>query len=182
METKPPLGVAVQATRVLILMGAAGSGKTTVGRQLARDLSWPFYDSDDFQPAGNVAKMSQGLALNDQDRLPWLRALHDLVTGILSGRGHGVLACSALKQNYRDTLKGSLGGIGWVYLKGTYALLEARLKARPEHFFKSDLLSTQFEILEEPEDAFTVDAAGDAAALSTLIRQAFRLSSLPAGT
>ena len=175
MENKPPHGIAVQPTRVLILMGAAGSGKTVVGRQLARDLGWSFYDGDDFQPAGNLAKMSQGLALNDQDRMPWLRALHDLIAGMLAGRGHGVVACSALKQSYRDTLKGNLGGMGWVYLKGSYALLERRLKSRSGHFFRADLLSTQFEILEEPQDAFTVDAAGDPAALSVLIRQAFRL-------
>lgn len=165
-------------------MGAAGSGKTTVGRLLAQDLRWPFYDGDDFQPKINVTKMSQGLALSDQDRLPWLRALHDLIAGILGGRGHGVVACSALKQSYRDILSGAPGGLrggmGLVYLKGSYALLEARLKARKGHFFKSDLLSTQFEVLEEPEEAVTLDASLEPAVLSSAIRRAFRLGGNPA--
>lgn len=187
MESKPSggnTGLIAPATRVLLIMGAAGSGKTTVGRLVAQELGWPFYDGDDFQPKVNVTKMSQGMALTDQDRLPWLRALHDLIAGILGGRGHGVLACSALKQSYRDILAGTgggaRGGLGMVYLKGSYALLEARLKARKGHFFKSDLLSTQFEVLEEPEDAVTLDASLEPPVISAAIRRSFRLGGNPA--
>lgn len=162
-------------TRVLVLMGAAGSGKTTLGRLLSAELGWPFYDGDDYHPQGNIAKMAQGLALNDQDRLPWLRALHDLIAGILAGRGQGIVACSALKGSYREVLQGGQGGISFVYLKGAYALLEARLKSRKEHYFKADLLATQLEILEEPEQALTVDASLELPVLSAAIRQALGL-------
>jgi gluconokinase len=153
-------------------MGVAGCGKTTLGKRLAQDLGWPFYDGDDFHPKGNVDKMAQGLALNDQDRLPWLRALHDLLAGL---HGHGILACSALKQSYRDILMGGLDGVGLVYLKGGFALLEARLKGRKDHYFKSELLASQFEVLEEPEDAVVVDAGADPDSQSRQVRRAFRL-------
>lgn len=166
---------APQPARVLILTGPSGSGKTTVGTRLAARLGWPFYDGDDYQPKANIDKMAQGLALNDQDRLPWLRALHDLIAGVLSGRGHGVVACSALKQGYRDILRGDLGGIGMVYFKASLALLEARLKSRSGHFFKSDLLPTQFEILEEPSEALTLDASLDVEVLAAAICRHFRL-------
>ena len=157
-------------------MGASGCGKTTVGKRLAVETGWPFYDGDDYQPKGNLMKMTQGMALTDQDRLPWLRALHDLAAGIVRGqRSHGILACSALKQHYREILQGNLGGIAYVYLKANYTLLEARLKERKGHYFKSDLLATQMEILEEPTDALVLDAVLDPPVLTAAIRRAFRL-------
>jgi gluconokinase len=172
----PSSGLDLPKTRVIVIMGASGCGKTTVGRRLAAEIGWPFYDGDDYQPKGNVSKMSQGMALTDQDRLPWLRALHDLLAGMVGGlRSHGVLACSALKQGYRDILKGRLDGIAYVYLKANYALLESRLKERKGHFFKADLLASQMEILEEPEDALVLDAVLEPAALTSAIRKAFRL-------
>lgn len=177
----PASGLAVPSTRVLIIMGASGCGKSTVGKKLAAETGWPFYDGDDYQPKGNISKMSQGMALTDQDRLPWLRALHDLLAGMVGGqRSRGILACSALKQSYREILKGQLGGIAFVYLKANYALLEGRLKERKGHFFKSDLLSSQMEILEEPEDALVLDAVLEPAVLTHAIRRAFRLPD-PAG-
>lgn len=175
MEPSSPSGASVLPARILILMGAAGSGKTTLGKLLSAELGWPFYDGDDYHPQGNIAKMAQGLALNDQDRMPWLRALHDLIAGILAGRGQGIVACSALKGAYRDVLQGNLGGIVFVYLKGSYALLEARLKARKGHYFKTDLLTTQLEILEEPEQALTVDASLELPVLAAAIRRALNL-------
>jgi gluconokinase len=171
----PPFGASMLPTRVLVLMGAAGSGKTTIGKSLSADLGWPFYDGDDYHPQGNIAKMAQGLALNDQDRLPWLRALHDLIAGILSGRGHGIVACSALKSSYREVLRGNLEGLAFVYLKGSYSMLEARLKARKEHYFRAELLTTQLEILEEPEEALTVDAALEPSVLCSAICQTLGL-------
>lgn len=143
--------------RILLLMGVAGCGKTTIGKLLSARLKWPFYDADDFQPRDNLAKMAQGLPLNDRDRRPWLLAIHDLLAGLAAKGGKAVVACSALKRDYRDLLCVGVEGIGFVYLKGGYALLQARLAARQGHFFKGALLGSQFEILEEPEDALVVD-------------------------
>jgi gluconokinase len=142
--------------RIILLMGVSGSGKTTVGRLLASTLGWPFYDGDDFQPKDNVAKMAQGLPLNDRDRRPWLLAIHNLLVGLAAKRGKAVVACSALKRDYRDLLSAGLEGIAFVYLKGEYALLQDRLKSRQGHFFPAAMLGTQFEILEEPEEALAV--------------------------
>ncbi|MDQ3003398.1 MAG: gluconokinase [Fibrobacterota bacterium] len=141
---------------VLLLMGVSGSGKTTVGKMLAERLGWPFYDGDDFHPKSNVDKMSQGLALNDRDRGPWLLALHDLLIGITARKGCAVLAASVLKQDYRDRVAKGIGGIKLVYLKGEYPILQERLKRRQGHPFKAALLGSQFEILEEPADALLV--------------------------
>jgi gluconokinase len=142
---------------VILLMGVSGCGKSTVGRLLADQLGWPMYDGDDYQPKDNVAKMAQGMPLNDRDRRPWLLAIHDLLVGIKANRGRAVVACSALKQDYRDLLCNGMEGIRLVYLKGEYAILEERLKRRQGHFFKASMLGSQFEILEEPEDAVTVN-------------------------
>jgi gluconokinase len=144
---------------IILLMGVSGCGKTTVGKLLADQLGWPFYDGDDFQPKDNVAKMAQGMPLNDRDRRPWLLALHNLLAGLVARRGRAVLACSALKQDYRDLLVNGLQGIRLVYLKGEFPVLEDRLKRRQGHFFKAGLLGSQFEILEEPtgeEEALTL--------------------------
>jgi gluconokinase len=137
--------------KAIVLMGVSGCGKTTVGRLLARSLQWPFYDGDDFQPQSNLVKMSQGFSLTDEDRAPWLKALGDLLAGILERRGHAVLACSLLKAAYRERVLGGRNDVGLVHLKGPYGLIEARLKAREGHFFKSGMLAGQIEILEEPE-------------------------------
>lgn len=141
---------------VIILMGVSGCGKTTVGKLLAERLAWPFYDGDDFQPRDNLAKMAQGLPLNDRDRRPWLAAIHDLLAGLCARKGHAVLACSALKQDYRDLIVDGLDGIALVWLKGEFALIEERLRRRKDHFFAAGMLGGQFEILEEPADALVV--------------------------
>ena len=143
--------------RIVMLMGVSGSGKTTVGKLLSARLDWPFYDADDFHPKHNLAKMSQGLPLNDQDRKPWLLAIHNLLAGLAAKGGKAVVACSALKREYRELLGTGVQGIGWVYLKGEFALIQDRLQARQAHSFPAALLGTQFEILEEPEGALTVD-------------------------
>lgn len=137
--------------RVVVLMGVSGSGKTSVGKLLAASLQWPFYDGDDFQPQSNLMKMSQGYALTDADRAPWLKALRDLLSGILGRGQRAVLACSLLKAAYREQVLGGRADVRLVHLKGPYGLIEARLKDRPGHFFKSGMLAGQFEILEEPE-------------------------------
>jgi gluconokinase len=153
MESRGPASI-----RVILLMGVSGCGKTTLGRKLSEKLGWPFYDADDFHPKDNLAKMAQGMPLNDRDRLPWLQAIHNLLAGLTAKGGRAVVACSALKQEYRDILGNGIPGLRFVYLKGEYAVLKERLECRKDHYFKADLLGSQFEILEEPAEALIVPA------------------------
>lgn len=141
----------------LIVMGVSGSGKSTVGKLLAEKLGCPFYDGDDFHPAANVEKMSQGIPLNDDDRAGWLAALAELIRGSLQRGEGGVLACSALKQRYRDQLCVDPTQVKFVYLKGSYELIKARMQARAGHYMKPGMLDSQFAALEEPEDAIIVE-------------------------
>ena len=141
----------------LIVMGVAGCGKTTIGKALAARLGWDFFDADAFHPPANVAKMASGVPLDDDDRAPWLAALHDLLARTLREGRHPVLACSALKQRYRETLLAGNGGIRVVYLRGSYELILARMNDRTDHYMKPGMLHSQFEALEEPQDALTVD-------------------------
>ena len=142
---------------VVIVMGVAGSGKTTVGRTLAEVLGWTFYDGDDFHPPANVVKMARGLPLTDADRYPWLTALHDLIAGCLATGQSAVLACSALKRHYRDQLLAGNDQTLLVYLRGDYDLIRQRLALRQGHFMKATLLQSQFDTLEEPDGALVVD-------------------------
>lgn len=161
---------------VIVLMGISGSGKSLVGKMLAGQLQWPFYDGDDFQPKDNLAKMAQGMPLNDRDRRPWLVAMHNLLVGLCARKGRAVLAASVLKQDYRDLLVSGLdGSVRMVYLKGEYALLEDRLKHRQGHFFKTALLGSQFEILEEPADALVVPVDAPPESIVASIRKGLGL-------
>ena len=157
-------------------MGVSGSGKTTIGRLLAAELAWPFYDGDDFHPQANVDKMSQGIALTDEDRASWLDAIHDLSAELLTQGRCAVITCSALKRSYRERLMGNLQGVDFVYLKGTYDLAHQRLQSRVGHFVKADLLPSQMETLEEPEGVLAVDTGRDPAAIVGQIRQDLGLS------
>ena len=140
----------------IILMGVSGCGKTTIGEQLADKLGIPFYDGDDFHPEKNVEKMQSGEPLNDQDRLPWLVKLAEQIS-LMNREGGGVIACSALKQAYRNILIGAPGAdVTFVYLKGDQELIADRLSEREDHYMPADLLDSQFDDLEEPEDAITV--------------------------
>ncbi len=136
---------------VIVLMGVSGAGKTTVGIQLADALAWEFFDGDAFHPADNIDKMAEGIPLTDEDRWPWLRALHDFIHERLMVGAPAVVACSALKEAYRDVLLDGNDGAHLVYLKGSYALIRRRLEARTGHFFDADLLDSQFDALEEPD-------------------------------
>ena len=142
-----------------IIMGVAGSGKTTVGKALAEKLGWDFFDADNFHPPENIAKMAAGIPLNDSDRIPWMATLSDLLFATLKAGRHPVLACSALKESYRAQLLEGKVGIEVIYLKGNYDLLWSRLAARQGHFMKPEMLKSQFVTLEEPKDALTLDVS-----------------------
>jgi gluconokinase len=137
-------------------MGVSGSGKTTVGRALAERLGWGFHDADDHHPASNIEKMRQGVPLNDADRAPWLSALRAIIEVSIARGAPGILACSALKQRYRDALAGP--GVRFVFLRGDLATIRARMEGR-QHFMPIKLLESQFAALEEPADAIVVDVA-----------------------
>ncbi len=144
---------------IAIVMGVSGSGKTTVGKLLAQSLDWDFSDADDFHPPANIEKMSLGIPLEDADRLPWLLQLQTTIDWWLLENKNVVLACSALKAFYREMLCRNEQRIKIVYLKGDFELLAARLKTRENHYMKADLLSSQLDTLEEPEDAIIIDAS-----------------------
>ena len=138
---------------IFIIMGVSGSGKSTVGKLLANKIQSPFYDADDFHSQKNKDKMREGIALTDADRAPWLKALGSLIN---EQRGNAVLACSALKQSYRDQLDVPGRKVVFVYLKGEEKLLEKRLSLRKGHYAGPSLLKSQLQTLEEPDDALTI--------------------------
>jgi gluconokinase len=138
-------------------MGVSGCGKTTVGKALAAKLGWDFYDADDYHPSENIAKMSSGIQLDDGDRAPWLASLHGLISDCLNENRNGVLACSALKESYRQILLAGNQGLRIVYLKGDYELIWARMIDRSDHYMKPEMLTSQFEVLDEPMNGLVVD-------------------------
>lgn len=146
---------------VIVLMGVAGSGKTTVGLQLAAALGWEFRDADDFHPPANVAKMSAGTPLTDADRAPWLAAIRAHIDVCLAGGSGCVVTCSALKARYRAVLVGADGParVQLVHLTGDPALLAERIAGRQGHFMKPAMLRSQLDALETPHDALAVDIA-----------------------
>jgi gluconokinase len=177
----------------IVVMGVAGSGKTTVGRRVARRLRFDFEDADAYHSAANVAKMAAGLPLTDADRAPWLVALRRLIEERSAAGRSLVLACSALKRSYRKVLAGETAALGvastapgehgadavragaasgprvtFVYLRGDYETILARLRRRRGHYMHANMLQSQFRDLQEPDDAVTVDATGS---VPTAIRQ-----------
>jgi gluconokinase len=155
---------------VVIVMGVTGAGKTTVGRALAEALGWEFHDGDELHSDESKRKMHLGIALDDADRAPWLAALRKLIQGmLLEGRG-GVVACSALKQSYRDEIVVDPNLVKVVYLKGAKEVIAERLRARTGHFMNPDLLQSQIDTLEEPRDAVVVDISGPPEAIVSEIR------------
>jgi len=158
---------------IVLMMGVCGCGKTTVGRALAQELKWRFIDADDLHPEANVAKMASGIPLTDDDRWPWYERIVDELRLLGAGGNHVVLACSALKQGYRDRLARA-GDVRVVYLKGDAATIEPRISSRSGHFMPASLLASQFATLEEPTDAFVVDVAQPPEAQVALIARALR--------
>ena len=144
-------------TLFFIVMGVSGCGKSSVGKSLAQSLGWDFYDADDFHPPENIAKMAKGIPLDDSDRAPWLASLHDMILSKLTDNSPSVLACSALKERYRQQLTKGNESVQVVYLKGSYDLIWSRMEKRTAHYMKPHMLQSQFETLEEPTNALTID-------------------------
>jgi gluconokinase len=135
---------------IVIIFGVSGAGKTTVGKLLARELSWRFIEADDFHPAANIEKMRNGHPLSDEDRWPWLDCLRKQIEQLLSVGENAVLACSALKRGYRDHLRVS-DEVKFLFLRADYAVVEKRLRSRHGHFMNAALLQSQFDDLEQPQ-------------------------------
>ncbi|WP_324678464.1 gluconokinase [Hymenobacter sp. GOD-10R] len=146
---------------IFIVMGVSGSGKTTIGQMLAKKLAIPFHDADDFHSAANKAKMGSGIPLTDDDRKDWLA---QMAAGITEWEktGGAVLACSALKEAYRQTLQGGAEQpIKWIFLDGSRELLRSRLEHRTDHYMKADLLDSQLNTLEKPGYGLRIELSNE---------------------
>ena len=161
---------------VIVIMGAAGVGKTTVGRRLSEELQWTFLDGDVVHSAENIAKMALGTPLTDEDRRPWLQALRQSIVGWIEGQIDAVLACSLLTPAYRvAVLAGHEPYIKLVYLRASRELLEARLTSRTGHFAGIRLIESQLALLKEPADALALDASQPPDQLVRIIRKTYNL-------
>lgn len=157
---------------VIVIMGVSGVGKTTVGVRLADALGAEFAEGDAYHPPANVEKMRRGTPLSDDDRGPWLDRLNQEIGGWLGAGRTVVLACSALKQSYRERLAAGRSGVHFVYLKGDEELIRARLELRKDHYMPASLLGSQFAALEEPIDAITLDVSGTPEDIVAVAREA----------
>ncbi|MEJ6483816.1 gluconokinase [Nostoc punctiforme UO1] len=168
---------------IIIVMGVSGSGKTTIGKLLADSLGWEFSDADSFHSPENVDKMRRGIPLTEADRMPWLQDLQTAIKHWLQENKNVVLACSALKDSYRQFLvsdsdrctNAKSDGIKLVYLKGSYELIQIRLQERSNHYMSEKLLNSQFDTLEEPLDTISIDVAQPPQIIVQNIRTALRL-------
>ena len=140
-------------------MGVSGTGKSTVGKLLGDRTGWAFYDADDFHSSANIDKMNRGIPLTDRDRLPWLEDLQQLIQTTLANNQTAILACSALKSNYRQILRHNSSEVVFIYLQGDFQCIQSRIQSRSEHFMNSNLLKSQFDTLEEPENAIIIDVS-----------------------
>ena len=146
-------GEAGEIPCALVVMGVSGSGKSTIADKLAARLSWSYEDGDRFHPASNVAKMSAGHPLTDEDRWPWLQAIADEIDRVCKAGEHAVIACSALKRTYREILVHGRSDVRIVFLEGTQELIASRLALRKDHFMPPGLLDSQFKTLEPPGES-----------------------------
>jgi len=156
---------------VVLIMGVAGSGKTTLGKLLAEKTGWELIDADDYHSVNSKQKMARGIALMDDDRLPWLKRLRDAAENNIANNKKTLLACSALKESYRQQLIYD----GIVYLKGSFEEIRSRLSGRAGHFFDERLLQSQFDILEEPKECLCLDVRLIPEALADKTMKAFRI-------
>jgi gluconokinase len=166
--------VAANSPRILLIMGVAGSGKTTLGQRAAAALGWPYFEADDFHSAANKAKMAAGTPLNDEDRAPWLAALRAKMDAERAAGRSAVFTCSALKERYRGVLMGGADNVVLVYLSGDFETILARVGSRQGHYMKADMVRSQFEALEPPKDALTLDVRESPDALLAKILAAAR--------
>jgi gluconokinase len=143
--------------RIILIMGVSGSGKTTIGRRVAAALGWPYFEADDFHSVANKEKMAQGIPLNDADREPWLATIRAKMDECRAAGQSAVFTCSALKEKYRAALLTPGDDTLLVYLRGSFETIQARVAQRQGHYMKAGLVESQFEALEEPKDAFTLD-------------------------
>lgn len=141
---------------VLIIMGVSGCGKTTIGKMLSAKLNWKYFEGDEYHPPENIEKMKNGIPLDDSDRQPWLLTLRSIIQDSQDKKVNIILTCSSLKESYRKILKIN-NEVKFVYLKGSYGLIEKRMNERKDHFMKPGMLKSQFDALEEPTDAIIVD-------------------------
>jgi gluconokinase len=153
----------------LVVMGVSGSGKSTIADRLADRLNWTFEDGDRFHPASNVAKMSAGVPLTDEDRWPWLQAIADEIDRVCKAGQQAVIACSALKRAYRDILVHGRNDVRIIYLKGNQELIASRLMRRKGHFMPPGLLASQFKTLEPPDQSEHPVTASIDAAVETIV-------------
>lgn len=164
---------------IVLIMGVSGSGKTTIGQRLADTLRWEFVDADSFHSPSNRQKMSAGTPLSQQDRRPWLDALREAIDRWIREGRNVVLACSALTASARRLLISDRRSVKLVYLKGPFDLIQARLAQRSQHFMPQELLASQFDTLEEPTDALTIDAGWPPKAITTHVISSLGLTTLP---
>lgn len=178
MTVRQDSGGSPRCALVAVLMGVSGVGKTTVGRAAAERFGFPLFDGDDFHSPSNIDKMRRGVALNDADRADWLAALRARIRQSLDERRPAIVTCSALKKKYRDILRRDDNEVLFVYLKAERNVVAERMGARRGHYFRENLLDSQYEALEEPERAFTIPAGGPldevAAAVIALLENALK--------
>ena len=163
---------------VILLMGTTGAGKTTVGKSLAARLGWTFLDADDLHPPANIEKMKHGIPLTDFDRVPWLEKIHSELVRLAAAAKNVVLACSALKQSYRDQLSAGLE-IHIVYLRGSYEQMRRHIEHRHGHFAGESILAGQFADLQEPHNALVLDVFHPPDQLASEIIASLRLTQPP---
>lgn len=142
---------------IVVVMGVSGSGKSTVGRLLAKRLGWKYYEGDEYHSAGNVAKMSKGISLTDEDRQPWLERLRRAMDACARNGSNAVFACSALRDRYRTFLAAGKVNIRFVYLKGDASIIRERMNSRSSHYMRAEMLDSQIASLEEPDNAIVAD-------------------------
>jgi ribose 5-phosphate isomerase A len=171
------------APPILVIMGVSGAGKSTVAKELAARLGWPFEEGDWLHPEANVAKMHAGIGLTDADRQPWLEAVAAWIDGQRAKGRPGIITCSALKRSYRNIVIGDRPEVRLVYLRGSRVLIAERLAGRHEHFMPASLLQSQIDTLEEPgpdEDPLIIDIGAPAGQLAEEIIRRLAASAAPA--
>lgn len=162
-------------SHLILIMGVAGSGKSTIGRQLANEMGWPYHEADDFHSDANKAKMARGIPLDDHDRAPWLASIRTAMESSIAAGQSAVFTCSALKEKYRQILCDGLPQTRLVYLSGSRDLLLARLQGRSGHYMKPEMLASQLAALEPPAGALTLDIGEPPEKLVAQIRREFGL-------